>query len=339
MVRKKKNIDRKLRLVKAIIAIIVLFILLGTIFSFIKSSRWDGQRRFTIIVASQIEADKVENSPLVLFSIEPRTNRALLLTIVPETILEVPFGYGEYKAASVFHLGELDKTGNGGYLLKKTIEETLSIAADGYVISNNLSYLSKIHTYEDVRGIKSKYFTYSSLLFKLPQIFTNYNRVKSDIAFYDQLKLVLAIASLRTDQIEFLPLTGERLVKSQILADGTEVKAINYEIVDSFLADRFQDKLIREEEVTIEVVNSTGATGEANNFTRILTHLGADVIFKSSQDRQLSSSCIILLADRSFSSSEIVKRMKLIYNCELSGTQEEVIHSDIKIILGRDFIR
>lgn len=102
-------------------------------------STWQGTARVTILVMGldyrDWEADnKPHSDSMWLFTIDPTTKTAGMLSIPRDTWVNVP-GYGESKINNAYFYGEVDGVDSGGpALAEKTVEEFLQIHIDYYAV-------------------------------------------------------------------------------------------------------------------------------------------------------------------------------------------------------------
>lgn len=323
--RKNTNFFIKGRLL-FLAAIFFLVMLIGGII--FKSTIWNGSRRFTIVI---------DGDPLYLFSIEPVTNTAAIVIIPSNTILDVPFDYNGYQAKAIYSLGKMDAKRSGGKLLTKSIENTFGILTEGYIAAKGDRKYSLPINPEDIFQLKKKYFSMISLVPTFFMIYTGEN-IMTNLSFLDLIRLWFSIHNLRSDQISIIIPDKNNIVKNEKLPDESEVKILDKDLFDLSLQSNFQDQRVRMQNIAIEIVNATGKQNIANQFGRMLTHLGANVVTKSSSDSIKELKCRIIIFNNHILSSIIISRLLDTYKCSVEETKEEGV-ADVKIILGEEFIK
>jgi hypothetical protein len=294
----------------------------------INSSRWDGNGRYTVVLNSK---------PIGIFSIEPQKRKVVFTQIREEAMVDVPYGYSTYPASSIFKLGELDGKRGGGKLLSKSMEYTMGIAVNGFFSIGNDRFPLEINSQTDIEKVKDKYFTLSGGLTILTSLIFNKTNYKSDIPLVDIWKVWTAIKKTRSDQIYYLNLDNKNIYDEDKLPDGTVVSLIDKNRLDAALADYFEDSKIRNENVTIEIVNATNKERLASQFTRILTKIGANVLVKSNNPEIRQKACIIEISDIKLKDIIIIKRLKEMYSCQLIDKLIDKGQAEIKITIGEDF--
>lgn len=320
-----------------LLAIVVLA--LGSSIYWLTALKLLGGRRLTLVVQNIANYDPINPLPLVVFSIEPKAQRAVYLTIPANTLLDVPYGYKIYPASVVFRLGELDKNRGGGKLLAKAIENTISVAVDRYFIGEGNMLANLPRNILDVGRVKRSYFSIGGAMFNLANVLTSNKNAKTNLSLIENILLWKSIRDLRVDQIEYLNLEEGKVVNDQILPDGNLVKTIDKDALDRILSDNFQDSIIRGENISLEVVNATKQEKVASQFSRILEHMGAHVIAKTTAKRINSTSCEISSTSSKHLSSAIVDKLTNLYDCDTSEQNKEHSSTDISIILGEGFIQ
>lgn len=329
-----KNPHRRYLFMAALFLLLVFFII-----NIFNTSIWDGQKRFTFIMQNISRNTTARDKNMAVFSIEPKKANGIYLLIQANTIFELPYGYDTYPAFSIYQLGELDKKRGGGALLKKSIETTLGVAVDGYLLSNQDLHLDLPKNREEYVKFKQNFFSFFSGINFLRQIMIGGENIFSDLSFMDRWKLWNTIRKLRPERIQFISLADTTMVNRDQLPDGSQVYLIDKEAFDTTLKNSFQDSVIRNSKITLEVQNATSQEKVANWFSRIIEHLGADVILKTTAKKVQQQPCRLEYADKSSGQSDIAAKLKDKYDCsEVHGVFTDN-QTDIKIILGEGFIK
>lgn len=301
-------------------------------------SDWDGVGRLTL-VWEKLSPESGSGNSIGVFSIDPSAGTAVYVRVPESVLLDVPYGYKTYLASSVFRLGELDPKRNGGVLLAKSIEATMGVAVDGYVVSQDAQFPPPAETVEDLVKVKQTYFTLPGLvLHLLPYMFDS--QVHTDISLATWYRIWNALRELRTDQVRFFDLEQSQALQDQEFPDGTVGEAVQIDGFDLFIGTHLQDMRIRSQEVSIEVVNATGQERLASKFGTILERLGGRVIAKTTAKELQKDSCLYYIVDPQVRSTYIISYLQQRRECR-EGTNTEIIptHSDILVVLGEEFIQ
>lgn len=326
--RQKRKIDSS-RIFRRILIAAIFLVGVFLVFKLVAGGKWDGDRRFTIVV---------DGEPLLLFSIAPNEKQAILITIPSNVILDVPYGYSTYPAGAVWQLGNLDKKRVTGELLTKSIENTFGVVVEGFIASHPPTKFSFPTTEEKLINLKKTYFSLSHLLPTIFKLSAVSSRIVTNLSQLDILRLWVAIRSLRSDEITMIDIRQAHVLTDERLPDGTVVATINQDLLDQLTSTRFQDNLVRMQNVSLEVVNATETEKVASQFSRILQNLGANVVVKSTSTEKESGKCKVIVAHRALLSSIIVERLKKFYACQVEEGKPSSV-ADIKIVLGEGFIK
>lgn len=296
------------------------------------NTAWDKKSRFSLLL-------ETPDSDLLLLSVEPSQEKAVFLLIPANTQMDLPYGYKTYPASSIYRLGELDKTRGGGILFKKSIETTLGVKIDGFIIFSDSSLLKWPKSRTELAAFKKSAFSYfSGFNFFLQFVGGN---VTSDLNFSQKLAFFNSVRRLRSDQIQFSDLGEGILGKDIILPDQSKVIRIDPEAFDFHLGNNFQDFRLRTEEITLEVVNASGLERIASQFARVLNHLGSNVIAKTTAKENIKEVCTLYFLNEKSAQSLITEILKKDYACEENNNKVREFQSaaDIIIILGEEFIK
>lgn len=313
---------------------LILLVLIGIYLLFMLQGRWDGSQRYTVVIQNMPEAQENRKSLLVL-SIEPFQEQAIVLSIPPDVLLDVPFGYKAYPAASVFRLGQLDRNRGGGKLLLRSVESSLSIPINGYWV-NQKPIFSLPETYDELKTIKKENFNFFAGLRHAPSFFST--SVDTNIALTDRLRLWNAIRKLRSDQITFMNLGQTTALVPAPNPDGTSAYTFDVDAYDTIIASHFEDSFVRNEQISIEVVNATGQERQAAQFSRILEHMGANVVSRSTGKTVEKSACSYTLMNKRLAESVLVERLKAHFGCSEASANPANIQADITVILGSGYV-
>lgn len=276
-------------------------------------------------------ASDTRNS-LAIFSIEPLSRQATYISISENTQLSVPFGYKSYKAGSIYKLGKLDKLRGGGTLLSKSIENTFGLSVHGYLIGSMKPDLNETNKINEIGEIKSTYFLFTSVILR---------PLETDISLFDRIKIWLAVRKIRNDQIKIIDLDKSGILEDQKLPDGISVSIVDTDLFDSLTEGLFIDSLIRRENISLGIINATSEEKIARDFSRILNHLGATVILKSTSKEDQKDKCKLFIYNPNHKSSRIVTWMIKYYQCKIdeNNIKPDNFQADVKIVLGKDFLK
>lgn len=301
-------------------------------------SHWDGKSRLSLVIGVQNSKDGSPGA-LALFSIEPRKNSALYLILPGNLQLRVPYGYQDYIAGNVYQLGQLDRTKRGGWLLSRGIENTFGVYINGYMVGRGESLPLIVENEKNLFQVKSNLFSIFGLLLNGGRFLIDFNNIDSNFSLYDRIKLWLEVRRLRGDQITFYNLADNYILEDEKRPDGSVVKNVNTDLFELTLKDSFQDSEIRKENVTLEVVNATSAERVAAGLGRIMNRLGASVILSTTAKIPEKEGCLLYVSQPPFLHSAVVNFIIKNFNCTVSNARFENSQTDVKIVLGEDFLK
>ena len=328
----------RFRVLKVILWIFFLLSLSFLIKTILQKNIWNGTNRVSLVLESWTAKDP-NDIRLAVFSYDSKLNQALYLIIPENTMLDVPFGYETFQAASVYKLGELDRKRGGGRLLDKSIENTFGIVLDGFYVFDVSAYSKLPQTNTEVIELKKKYFSLRGLFTSLINLFNNQS-IDTNLSFMDKLHLWNTLRRLRLDQIAVYDPDKMGLLADTKLPDNTTVKIVDKDLYDAFFDEYFYDSPVRSEKITIEVVNATNQERVASQFSRLMEGIGANVIIKSTADKVEDYNCRLYLNAEKLKRSSIVAKLMAIYKCNIeSGNDNTSAHADIKVILGKGYLQ
>lgn len=207
---------------------------------------WNGKDSVNIVVTS---GEKVW-----ALGVRPAEKRLAEIFIPGNTIVTV--GQGKWQARS---LDKLSKLENSSDVLKSVGWELLEVPVDFVVeISDfereNISYFSQL------------------------KLLNRFNFV----SLMDTVKLIKYINSLNENQI--LKINIGDTMAARIIADpaGTELVEVDSEVLSSQLAEWFRIESLRNEGLSIAIINASGKINAGGKLARQLEHVGIRVVTVSS---------------------------------------------------------
>jgi hypothetical protein len=222
-------------------------------------------------------------------------------------------GYGQYRVGAIYELGEL--SGRGGELLRESVQEEFGVLVEAYLKIQNTKYKIQ-NTKNDLLRILA-----SSILQR---------KGITDFSFIDLLWLWWTIKNIPINSADFLDLSKLSVLKEETLVDGTTVPILDKERSDDLPAKYFGDSRIRNENLAIEVVNTTDHSGLANQAARIIANSGGRVVRVGNKKLKMKNEKCEVRSGKKERESLTVKKLLRIFACDfaetdLSGQQAEVI--------------
>jgi hypothetical protein len=327
--RKKPPVYRK----KNWVLVLFFFILLLGAGAFFlkqkKSSILSGNNRPGIVLAT---------SPILFLSFTPGED--LSVVAIPEnTYLELTRGFGFYRIKSSWGLGEIEaekeKNFASGQLLKETTQDFLGVPVDGWLGPAEDSW-EVGQTKEDLEALKSD--LTSIKIFGQGRKLVNFlGRLKTNLSYFDLVSLWWNIKNTRFDKVSFINLGQTKAAAPLVLVDKMSVLAFDQKLLDSALLGLFKDKKIVEEDLTVEILNSTHTEGLGQRASRVISGLGGEVVSIGNLEKSLPQSQI--RAPAKILSSYTASRLSKIFGTEAAVEDSPEARADIQLILGEDYAR
>ncbi len=116
--------------------------------SLIELRPWDGQSRFTIIVAGldrRLNETGLEfrTDTMMLISLDPQTKRMGILSIPRDLYVQIP-GWQEYRINAALYLGEARGEGYGPTLLQQTVQLNFGMPVHNYLLVDFQAFIDII---------------------------------------------------------------------------------------------------------------------------------------------------------------------------------------------------
>ena len=316
-IQRKKR--KKLRII-GLVLIVILIIFLGwfgfKIYRSITRSIWDGQNQFNLAISSH---------PVFVASFNP-AEKSLNVMLIPQgTFIETIHGYGPCRVESIYRLGELSN--KGGELFQGSLQEYLGIPVDAYASEHRTDNIEQ-------RTKETKEFIVKMIGNLLR------DRGETNLTKWDLIRLWWEFKNLRQDKITLVDL-GQTSVSQQVdLPDGTKANKIDTERLESIMSQFFIDKKIKEEDLTVSVLNGTNHLGLANKVATLIKNIGGQVVgvgeienFKS----QISNLKCQIRSQKKDKNTYTVQKLMKIFGCQWGGEDLENQRSELVLIIEEGY--
>lgn len=328
----------------AVLALIVLLflLLLGQIVTFFTNytlplkadyggfvrSSWNGKSAVNVVVAST-EGDKPS---INILSYDPQEKRVTILSVSDQIYMDLPKGYGSWRVSSVYNLGQEENPPKGAALLKLSISKLVGLPIDGIIIKKG----------DDQTKFSDKIYSFR----KNPlSILSFLKGAHSDLTLAESVRIFWDVSKIREDQIQVLDLAQSTITESRLLADSTRVLGVDTIQMDIFIRNKMADSVIFDEGVSVTVLNATSHPGMAQDASRIITNMGANVVSVSTTETNQESSQVIFKREseenvdsltydrlRSFFAPKCMKS-----ECLNGDPKVKTARSQIVVVLGEDY--
>ena len=286
-----------------------------------RSNLWNGQYNLNFVILSQSVSLAVLN---------PKENLINLINIPPQTLIEVPGGFGSWQLRSIYGLGESEEKGRGGYFIKHSLANFLGIPIDGFL------------KFDAEFGQKSPQRIIEVLRKNPLPSFQALSNLSTDLTLWELVRIKLAIQKIRFDQVKNLDSIFLSVLEREDLPDGTQVYTGDPQKVDSISQTLF-DPAIRGENLSIAVFNATKTAQLAQQAKRMIANMGGNVIVATNAQKLTKRSQV------RGQDSKTLERLKGLFDlgCSKDPKCDKIVESDlglaasraqVLVILGEDSI-
>ena len=320
--RKQQKVQ-KTRRIKTVIRFtllgIVLVLLIGIGFKIYRSiakSVWDGQSQLNLAINPSI-ADQ----PVLIAAFNPEEKSLNVLLIPPRTFIETIHGYGPYRVESIYRLGELNK--KGGELFQGSLQEYLGIPVDAFASISNFEFPISNETKNSL----------SELLVGLLK------SGKTNLTKWDVIRLWWSLRNIRQDKVNLVDLGQTSASQEVDLLDGTKANKIDTERLESIMSQFFVDKKLKQEDLTVAVLNGTNHAGLANKVATLIKNIGGQVMTVGDTENGQGESlrqCQIK-SEKKYKNSYTVRKLSHVFDCQWEGEPMAEQRANLVLIVGKSY--
>lgn len=291
-----------------------------------KTYPWDTQSSYNILYATSRDEKKL--SDITFINFQPREKAITVLHIPDTTYARVPRGYGEWTIGSIYQLGEEDG-GVGVDLLRLSLSQLVGLPIDGIIINKNQTQKAE----DAISSLRKNQLAFITLG----------TQIKSNISAWELITLGRFAGSVRQDKVITLDLAKSSITESRLLPDSTRVLGIDNIQLDSFIRNSLADTALADENASIAILNATNHPGLAQAASRLMTNLGATVVFTGNTESLQSKSAVVEQnGDLKFEITK--KRLEEMFapwcskeKCTSADPKALNARAQIVVILGEDF--
>ncbi len=269
------------------------------------------KERFTFVTAS---------NPIGIVTINTVENTAVILQIPEDIAIPGAYASGRYPISSLWKMGFLDPKDRG--LLSESIEQSFGIPVDGYV---GYTYEQLFENRDPVESLRD--------IFSLRGILElGTGRRVTNIPPLYLFGLRKKVANVRQSDIKVLDIGRSMSAFEEELPDGTTRFVLDPQRIDVLIKNIFVVDSVREEALSIGVINTTRVPELATSLARRLSSSGVFVVSVTSEERTLEG--CELSGTKAALSSQTAKFISSIFDCkpvERTGSQRE----DLVVRLGK----
>lgn len=189
---------------------------------------------------------------------------------------------------------------------REKIEHMLYTPIDGVIVSGTTLFL------------KENMIDRNEIEQALQNLILHYPQVKTNLTFIDVIRLWFFVKSVDPNAVIAKSVSMDQLHTDQARVDKT-------------ISSLFPDASIALENISIQIVNGTGISGFGNDFARVLTNSGANVVSVITSRREVAFSTIRYYGNYSYT----VEKIQKILVAKAKPLEKRNI-SDIIIVIGKD---
>ncbi len=247
-------------------------------------------------------------------------DKVLSIIYIPKDVeLNLPYGFGSYRAGVVSELGEQE--GKGAKLLADGVMLSMGIGIDGW-----------IQGVEGTGGFQQSESGISKLSLKkrINQIVGG----NSNLSLIDRLRLFWMSQELNAGEIKYIDLADLNAFKSSMSPDGEKLSYLDKSKILAYQSHLFRDRMFSDEGLSVSVLNATSVPSLAQGVSQVLQISGIKVV---SEDTSFPSRdrCQIKGA-KNLEKSYTTRKITNWFNCEFVKVEDES-RSDLTIILGDEY--
>jgi hypothetical protein len=264
----------------------------------------------------------VLGNPVTIVYIDRTTKHTSLISLPSSTFIDASSSYGTFPVSSLWRFGEIEK--KGGQIFASSLGTTLGIPIKYYLGLRNFT-----DTPTSAQDNLSNIFN----VLNIPKIMTRNLETNMPLATYVEVTGAVR-DSLVTSTI--LDLSKTFALSETELSDGTKASKVNAEGADLVFRQTHELNVLRQENIRVSVVNTTGVSGLGQKVARVLSHAGITVVDTGSEEKQFET-CEVT-AGKDVLTSLTVKSIVSFLSCSVR-TSDDTGKVEVVLRLGKKEIQ
>lgn len=281
------------------IPVVVVFLAIGSLVLLLLAA----SRQSLFLQRERVTLALATSSPAVL-SFNKSTGEISLLLIPTDTYIDVPADFGSYRVGALWHLGRIEK--RDGELLRLALRSFLGIPIDGWV-----GWQFKA---PQLSG--SKETLVKSLVNQVTPVTFSGGSTLTSLGPLDRLLLWFFLLRTRLETITAINLEDKGVLVQIRLSDGSPALLGSPDLVDKVSQTLYSEKLGRNEDLPIRILNAGNRTGVGAKIARLLTNVGFEVVSVANADDKSASPCILVVPSKAQKRPGI-ERLQELLDCQL----------------------
>lgn len=281
------------------------------IFILIRSSNWGGTHALSFLVVFRGENKEHIQRPLTIVTLKPSEETITTLEI-PDTLrIEALHGYGQYPASALYGLMQLEK-----------LPASFLTQAISFQFGIPVSHILVVDEERQQLGVD----TLSRLSFENVTM-----KQSSTLPYLDRLKVWWFISHVRKNKVNQVDLQSSGAIQGDVL-----------DIVknDSIISSIFPDQQLRQEQLSVAVVNTTSEAKLASRVGRALFNMGINVV-RVTDTKLLSEKTYMAYSYDTQKQSETIRVISRMFDVAKNGVVQDVAatneyRADIVLFIGDD---
>lgn len=258
-------------------------------------------------------------SPTIVSFPNDSTDKVFVLVLPKEVETTVPYGYGVYRLEALPKLVEIEKK---EFLDADTIEDML-----GVQLKSTVQAQGDVDV-EEVLGSLKRQLSFGNQV--------NWEN-KNNFDIIDTIILSTKLKLLKPSDVLVFDLREDRyLFPVKTSLDQAKLLTVNQQPLDEFIESKFTQELVRTENLTVSVHNTTGTAGAGNKFARFIANIGGKVLMVENDTAEIEG-CQIRLKQQ-HAQSVLAKYLQKEFDCEILNSEEGDV-ADIVVLVGKYFAK
>ncbi len=272
------------------------------------------------------EQDYVTQASLSIVDTHEQTLKTIHLPA--ETIMHLPYGFDEFKLASLYKIANLEQGKDTHSLINQTLTEYFGVPAKTiYIVKTNSESETPFSTW------LTQPFTMFKLTFD--KDWATQNLITSQSP-WNMLHLAQVLRGIPAEMTTDIDIVEYGIGSKEISKDGSPVVTSDQNKLDAYIKKSFQNIALMQEKANIQIENSTQVTGLGGKFARIVTNMGGVVIDVGNRTEISEKTQIIISKKEWENSATVIELKRALIDCEVFVSPESST-SDITVIIGNSY--
>lgn len=301
---------------KTVFLLFCVFIVALIVATFIlfQMSTWDGKSAVSFLVVFSEDSEESLQRSLAIVTLQPE-DHSLDVIEVPDTLkIDTIYGYGQYSSSALYGLMKLEK--HNMSFLTQTMAFQFGIPVEHVVMSNEKKQEVNI-------DLLANSF-WNQMLFKEVSTFS----------YLDRVKAWWYLTHVRKDKMTSIDMLSSGLIH------GDELDIVK---CDQIISQVFPDPKIREEQISVAIVNTTDEAKLGTRLGRIFFNMGINVVrVTDSKDTYEKTRIVYSYNDhKNFLATKIIQNIFVISkdNVFKDSQVAEEYRADLVLLVGEDIAK